>query len=260
MKYYCEEGKCNHETFSCTLCKWKFKDHAILLKHRKEKHPSSKICRQGSACQDNDCRFQHENDMEIETIRETPRTSEEAPHKCNTCDMPFTTKKELTTHITQSHKNFKPCRSFATSTCEYDEDCWFNHIILADNEHICFKCGKVENSKTDLMKHIKTIHKGIPCLNFKSGTCRFSSSSCIFSHELPQAHQANGSQTSREPQANARPSPQNREQDFPQAWQAKPPDQAQVISQIVTEVMNKLLPMVKEQVNQQLMNRQTEAI
>ena len=164
-------------------------------------------------------------------------TGIEATHKCKMCQQAFKSRRELNSHIRTNHKSFKPCRDFANNRCGYDGECWFNHVILDENTHICFKCGKVETTKTLLMNHIKNNHGDIPCVKFRNNTCRFSSNACIFSHELPH-----------EPRTNAFSTHLNREADFPQAWQVQPPDQC---TDIIKKVIS-ALPMILEQVLPQI--------
>ena len=164
-------------------------------------------------------------------------TESAGPHKCKTCEQAFHSKRELRSHITTHHKTFKPCREFANNRCGYDADCWYNHIILDENSHICFKCGKVETTKTLLMKHVKDNHGTIPCLKFRNNTCRFSDANCIFSHTQPHA-----------PRAGVSIAPLNMETDFPQARQAQPPDQT---TQIIKKVLS-ALPVILEQMLPQI--------
>ena len=58
----------------------------------------------------------------------------------------------------------------------------FNHIKLGENEHICFKCGKIFQSKHEMMKHIKEDHP-TPCYKHRAGKCSHGNN-CIFVHEV----------------------------------------------------------------------------
>ena len=266
----CADGSCDEcrEKKTCKLCKEKLKDSDTLMKHLKEKHPSTNPCKNGSRCQHKlTCRFHHE-EAEVEIMEEAETEPEvevmeqaeagvvemeenqkeetdnmegveEQGHKCNMCGQVFNTKREMSSHIKTSHKTFQPCKFFATNSCDKGSECRFNHIIPDGNKHMCYNCGTEENSKTDLMKHIKTSHGDIPCSRYRAGNCRFNSTSCIYSHGQPHE-----------------PHTAVRTPDFPQAWQAKPPDQMQLITIMVTEVMKEMLPLLIEQVNQKIMNRQ----
>jgi len=256
----CEDGQCQCAThFSCTLCKDKFSDHSELLKHRKEKHPSNIACKHGNQCNDqNLCRFKHEEEMEVvevaagevipgeEQMEVEPQVSSE---KCNQCDMKFNTKKDLRKHIGENHKTFQPCRSFPNGNCEFDGDCRFNHVILGANEHICFKCGHLTTSKTLLMRHVR--EHNIPCAKYKKRECRFSSSSCIFSHEVePQEQRTSESQAT---PVTSRPAPQ--QQDFRQAVLGHKPPDTIVMKNKLLSLFTMMLEQMPPQALPQLMSQ-----
>ena len=103
-------------------------------------------------------------------------------HTCNNCNITCNSKTELKTHIVNNHKSHKPCRDYATGSCEHEyEECKFKHIILQRGQYICYKCGDIFKTQTELMNHIKIIHGQEPCLRFKSGECQYGNR-CIFSH------------------------------------------------------------------------------
>ena len=60
--------------------------------------------------------------------------------------------------------------------------CRFRHIKLQPTEDICYKCGTIFLSKTDLINHIKKQHDNIVCHKFIQNQCERSSDDCIFSH------------------------------------------------------------------------------
>ena len=261
----CEDGQCKCKDikhFSCTLCTEKFRDHPELLKHRKEKHPSTKDCRHGGECKDKSlCRFKHEEAMEV-TEGEEPEFQagedvemepQEQSHKCNSCGTMFNNKKDLTKHIGENHKTFQPCRNFPNSNCEFDGECRFNHVVLGENEHICFKCGHITTNKTLLMKHIK--EHNIPCMKYQKKECRYSSTSCIFSHEVEtQVGRASESQAT--PVAPAASRPVTQQQDFRQAVVGhKPPDHSAVKNKLLSlfsTMLDQMPPQVLPQIMSQL--------
>ena len=101
---------------------------------------------------------------------------------CNNCNIKCNSKTELRTHIVNNHKSHKPCRNYATGSCEHaDEACKFKHTILQKGQYICYKCGIIFKTQTDLMIHIKNIHGKEPCLRFQSDECQYGNR-CIFSH------------------------------------------------------------------------------
>ena len=145
-------------------------DKHIRNTHNMEEDDSSYNC--------NDCSYQC---MSRDVLKKHIETAHRPQKQCKNCDMKFTSRNELNFHISEHHKSHKPCTKFANSTCEFDDDCRFKHIVLLETEHICYKCGNIEGSKTSLLKHIKAIHGNEPCQRFKAGSCPFNSK-CLFTH------------------------------------------------------------------------------
>ena len=54
---------------------------------------------------------------------------------------------------------------------------------------------------------------------------------------------------------NAPSLPRRTEQDFPQAWQAKPPDNTDLVTKIVMRVMKEMIPVIIDQVKQSIPNQ-----
>ena len=237
-------SECKYD-LKCKKCKEVFNSEDELIEHRRKEHPSSKVCRDFPNCPRKEKCLHIHKEQNIEVISSVEQeTTEETQkqEKCYLCNKTLKSKRELSNHIKVEHKTYQPCRNFVNNSCTYNDDCRFNHVILEEGTQICFKCGKIETSKTALMKHVKETHGSIPCTKFKNGICRFNESSCIFSHTnvVPC-----------DPQQNAPPTIES-QQDFPQAWQVKPPDQQQLITKVVTEVMNQMMPQIIELVLQKL--------
>ena len=94
----------------------------------------------------------------------------------------FPSKNDLNGHIKETHKTHKPCNKFPGNRCEYDDDeCRYRHIILQQGEHICYKCGEITTSRTNIMNHIKEIHGNILCHKFLLNKCTYFSR-CLYSH------------------------------------------------------------------------------
>ena len=96
--------------------------------------------------------------------------------------MNLKTRKDLNKHMAEKHKSCKPCRKFQANNCDFDSDCMFNHIKLSEHEHICFKCGRIFQSKHEMMKHVKQDHP-TPCYKHRGGKCTHGNN-CIFVHEV----------------------------------------------------------------------------
>ena len=67
----------------------------------------------------------------------------------------------------------------------------FNHIVLEQGKHICYKCGHIKGSKTNLLKHVTKKHGDIQCHKFKTNQSDYKSERCLFSHKvnMPISHQ-----------------------------------------------------------------------
>ena len=239
-------SECKYD-LKCKKCKEVFSSEDELVEHRRSKHPTTKKCNDYPNCPKKEkCLYIH-TEPPTEAVNNSETTPQTPQHNCYVCDNTFTTKPELNSHIKTKHRNYKPCRNFASGTCGFDTDCIYNHIILDENAQICYKCGSIETSKTLLHQHVKQNHGNIPCLRFRSGTCGYNSS-CMFSHE-PRASAPASAQS-------VPPSAPQLVQDFQQAWQPKPPDQTQVMTQIITEVMTEMIPQIIQKVNQRMQQKQ----
>ena len=88
-------------------------------------------------------------------------------------------------HKIASHRTYKPCRNLPN--CQFKDQCLFNHNQIKDNEFICFQCGKIFTSISDLMNHRKATHKKNMCIRFKNKICDFTNDKCWFSHETEES-------------------------------------------------------------------------
>ena len=105
--------------------------------------------------------------------------------KCNRCASNFTIKRELTTHIKEKNKSYKPFDYFVETRSELDDDCKFNHVKLAQGEHISYTCGDILKSKRDSIKHIKEEHGNTVCYKFLQNKCTVRR--CFFKHIIQSA-------------------------------------------------------------------------
>ena len=116
----------------------------------------------------------------------THKKNEEPKTRCIQCDMEFKSKKELVNHMKETHKTYKPCKNFKLNKCEYNQECLFPHIVLPEGHHICYKCGLIFATPTEVMKHIKEKHGNIICHKFMRGQCTYTK--CLFSHPGKDAY------------------------------------------------------------------------
>ena len=100
-------------------------------------------------------------------------------HKCNFCEMIFSSKNALSTHRVDVHRSFKPCRDI--TNCQYQSGCYFSHFPVTVGKVRCFQCGEEFDSKHNMMIHRK-IHGGVKvCLKLTNNQCD-RGDSCWWSH------------------------------------------------------------------------------
>ena len=128
-------------------------------------------------------------------------------------------------------------------------------MVLQEGEQICYTCGLVFSSTTDLIKHIKESHANIICHKFLKGQCTFNGK-CLFSHTVSKAL----------------PTPIPKAQDFPNALPISPAvgvqgranpqhlqqmpiyNQEQILS-VTIQVMSQLMHLIMKQVATTLAKR-----
>ena len=142
-----------------------------------------------------DCPFQGNNGLELKKhVQRTKHNPSEYLEKCYSCKKEFTSYWHLMNHRKSEHPSSKACRFFLTGKCIFDsEACWFKHVIKTSEELVkdnssafpCNQCESVFDSKMDIMKHLKAIHKCkvAKCRNFEQGNCNLPDLSCWFVHD-----------------------------------------------------------------------------
>ena len=103
---------------------------------------------------------------------------------CLQCSENFRSKLDLTKHIEDAHKSYKPCDYFAENKCELD-DCKYNHVKLKPGQEICCKCDLFYKYKGELRKHIIAMHGNILCHKFLKNS--WTQQRCFFSHNTMTA-------------------------------------------------------------------------
>ena len=120
---------------------------------------------------------------------------------CKTCRQLFPTISEIRSHRKTEHPSYRPCRNFpgtsAEDRCKYGAQCNWKHIELSEGAHICWNCGNIFKSISDLNFHRKQIHNNMgPCKKLnKPGGCSRGEEYCLFKHETqvrPEGAQADG--------------------------------------------------------------------
>ena len=193
------------------------------------------------------------------------KKSGEPKIKCYQCDIDFESEKEVKSHIRNNHKTYKPCKNFAANQCQYaDDEYSFNHVILQQDQHICFKCGNKYSSKTEMMNHVKEKHGDIICHRFLKNQCPHNNR-CLFSHNVQSAKtviiDSGGSQAPvtpiptaqdfRHPLTAMGPAVGREERaktNFQQVQQMSLLNQQQILS-VTTQVISQLMPAIMIQIN-----------
>ena len=110
----------------CYTCKKEFESYWHLMNHRREEHPSNRVCRyfkQGSCdFEDGECWCKH-------TTKTMQQKEQLEDYSCKECEHKFETKKDVMKHKKMVHGGFVSiCKNFAQGKCDYDENsCWFKH-------------------------------------------------------------------------------------------------------------------------------------
>ena len=170
--------------FRCQTCGNTRNTKSQILKHIKEHEDlddASFTC--------DKCPYQtNSRDQLINHIETTHKTRDEtnsSEFKCNKCVSNFKTKRELTNHIKETHKSHKPCDYFIEDRCELDDDCRFRHIKLLPGDHICYTCGKIFKSKSEMINHIKEKHGNTICHKYLRNECTVRR--CFYRHDIQNA-------------------------------------------------------------------------
>ena len=160
-------------------------------------------------------------------------------YTCTKCYFQTNTKKSLNTHLKLKHRTFKPCHKFKENKCEYDDDCLYNHTLIQEKQHICYRCGETFTSKTTLMNHIKAKHGHIQCRKFQNNQCPFTNETCLFNHTAME---------NKKDDSVFRPVPQN----------PAPPDsenkkrEREKMNELLKNIMNQIMPVILKEITLQL--------
>ena len=196
-----------------------------------------------------DCSFQSMNRDQLLVHLEIKHDK----HICNNCNIACKSRNDSNKHIAESHRSHKPCRDYATNSCEYKE-CRFRHIKLQHNEQICYTCGIKSQTIKDLMVHIKDIHGSQPCTKFAKGQCD-RGSRCWYNHR-------------KSPNTNVNQSPPTaRQGGFQEVFQTPHPQiqvhklseegQRQIVIQETQKFVTQMMPALMKQILESMTVNQT---
>ena len=171
-KFNKREHMSSHEKthqVTCSQCDKMLKNDRKLREHVRTDHDEM-ICHM--QCVGGTC-----------TRSETVSPQVENPHKCNFCDNVFPSRNALSTHRSDVHRTYKPCRDI--TNCQYQAGCYFSHIPVTLGKVRCYQCGEEFNTRNTMMIHRK-IHGGVnECRRMITNEC-FKGDNCWWSHVLNQ--------------------------------------------------------------------------
>ena len=113
-------------SFKCRTCGESFENKWHLMNHRRDIHPTKRICiydlEDRCNFQPKQCWYRHKIEGSGENISTTL--------KCYTCEIHFENRMSLMKHRKIQHpNNCKPCKKYSEGTCpRNDETCWYKHI------------------------------------------------------------------------------------------------------------------------------------
>ena len=153
-----------HEV-KCLMCDKQFKSSRKQKEHMRKDHDEM-ICH--IQCEGGKC-----------SRVETDNIERENPHKCNFCEQVSPSRNSLSTHRTDVHRTFKPCRDI--TNCQYQGGCFFSHVPVTAGKVRCFQCGEEFDSKHTMMIHRKIHGEVKECIRLTINQCD-RGDNCWWSH------------------------------------------------------------------------------
>ena len=224
----------NQSKHKCKECDLGFATVVHLKNHKRNHHQDKTEKINQYNCED--CAFQGENGVELKNhIQRTKHTPSEFKEECYTCKKEFTSYWLLMNHRKTEHPSNKKCRYFQIDQCRFNaESCWYKHITEEEKEsdqsqEKCNQCELYFKTKSDLMKHKKSIHseKVTTCRNYRQGVCNNGDDNCWFSHER---------QTKEKDAMNEESQENENEQVFQKVQEKTPPDQISILLDMIKKI------------------------
>ena len=154
---------------SCSLCNKIFKNNRNLQEHNRFDHDEM-ICH--VQCGGGRCIMNEAGSPQIENT-----------YSCNFCEKVFPSRNTLTTHRTDVHRTFKPCRDI--SNCQYQAGCFFSHVPTTLGKVRCYQCGEEYDTKNSMMIHRKIHGEVKECRRLINNQCD-RGDNCWWSHSKGQ--------------------------------------------------------------------------
>ena len=115
------------EIIKCYTCKEEFSSYWNLMNHRKQRHPSNRMCKyflKNQCVHGSDCWYRHEEPMETDS----PAYEKGIEFRCYVCGNVFANRNSLMDHRRNNHPSIVLCSNFTEGKCERsDTECWFKH-------------------------------------------------------------------------------------------------------------------------------------
>ena len=157
--------------YSCDKCRSKFQTKETLSEHMRD----------------------HQNGLNNMSELQREAANIEQGLTCNTCKKHCKDMTEIRTHRKAAHPNYRPCKNYpgtsAEDRCKFGDRCDWPHLHLSGDSQICWTCGNIFSSKSDLAIHRKNIHKSTaPCKYYGlPGGCKRGDEGCHFMHIQPKS-------------------------------------------------------------------------
>ena len=172
--------------WTCDKCSYQTYEKPNLDSHKKSAHTDPQLSQSVSV------NSVGAGQQEVSDVR-IPDPSQ-VSNRCTHCMKDFIYRIDLTKHLREAHKTYKPCRNL--SDCTYAPKCRYNHKKYPEGTQVCFECGFTFTTVHDLMKHRKRNHKVPLCKAFLKNNCGFSADDCYHTHakqphkeSLPAQHE-----------------------------------------------------------------------
>ena len=182
-----------NNVIKCQVCGKFFEDERDLQEHKNrehyvEEHPKHSQKQREEEFNCMECDFQTDSAYRLQKHINLKHFI-----KCKFCGNLFQGKETLMKHRKSHHPSaVAKCLKFIKGECFFSaENCWWIHTINSEessNKSDCYICGKTFQSRTEVMKHRKSMHPSVVklCEMFKQLNCKYENEACWFLHETKE--------------------------------------------------------------------------
>ena len=170
------EGQRNH---TCEACGKAFGAESTLKQHFKVVH-------QGQKFQCEEC---GKSFVIMESLNRHIKRDHKGPFRCKKCEETFSIKLDLHNHTFSKHMGCETCgRKFEGPNAPEHLRKHIKNVHEQKRNHICHQCGKTFQSKTDLNRHVDSVHLKKPIWknirkNYPEGKKPITEQACDFCKE-----------------------------------------------------------------------------